>query len=95
MTEEIRALGRVLAGLASGRQLNSLWREARIWGPRQNLMQRHIHRYSTVQIEKSLVHAAYIDRMIKGLAKGDVWDEFLQLGLRFATTAGSGLDKTR
>jgi len=32
------------------------------------------------------VHAARIDRMIKGLARGDVWDELLQLGLRFSRT---------
>lgn len=30
----------------------------------------------------ALLHAAKIDRMIKGLAQGDVWDEFLQLALR-------------
>jgi len=26
-----------------------------------------------------------VDRVIKGIAKGDAWDELLQLGLRFAT----------
>ena len=31
---------------------------------------------------RALLHAARIDRMIKGLARGDVWDEFLQLALR-------------
>jgi DNA polymerase-3 subunit delta len=30
----------------------------------------------------ALLHAARIDRMIKGLARGDIWDEFLQLALR-------------
>lgn len=30
----------------------------------------------------ALLHAAKIDRIIKGLARGDVWDEFLQLALR-------------
>ncbi|MBK6638517.1 MAG: DNA polymerase III subunit delta [Rhodocyclaceae bacterium] len=32
----------------------------------------------------ALLHAAKIDRMIKGIARGDVWDEFLQLALRMA-----------
>jgi len=35
-----------------------------------------------VDARTALLHAARIDRMIKGLAKGDVWDEFLQLALR-------------
>jgi DNA polymerase-3 subunit delta len=42
-----------------------------------------------------LMHAARIDRMIKGLAKGDVWDELLQLGLRFAQPVRPALAKTR
>ena len=35
----------------------------------------------------TLLHAARIDRMIKGLASGDVWDEFLQLALRLTRPA--------
>ena len=34
----------------------------------------------------ALLHAARIDRMIKGVAKGDVWDELLQLALRLTRT---------
>jgi len=30
----------------------------------------------------ALLHAAKIDRMVKGVASGDLWDEFLQLALR-------------
>ena len=37
--------------------------------------------------QRTLLHAARIDRMIKGVAKGDVWDEFLQLALRLMRTA--------
>jgi DNA polymerase-3 subunit delta len=33
---------------------------------------------------RALLHAARIDRMIKGIAKGDVWDEMLQLAIRLA-----------
>ena len=81
---EIRAVARVLAGLASGQPLQQVMRDAHIWGPRQQLIQRHIGRFTLAQTEIALVHAARIDRMIKGLARGDVWDELLQLGLRFA-----------
>jgi len=30
----------------------------------------------------ALLHAAKIDRLVKGVASGDLWDEFLQLALR-------------
>lgn len=33
-------------------------------------------------LRPALLHAARIDRIIKGLANGDLWDEFLQLALR-------------
>ncbi|MBI1988181.1 MAG: DNA polymerase III subunit delta [Betaproteobacteria bacterium] len=95
LTEEIRAIARLLAALATGRPLQQAMREARVWGPaRQNLMQRHIKRFTAQQAEAALVHAAGIDHMIKGLAKGDVWDELLQLGLRFASARPSAA-KTR
>lgn len=35
----------------------------------------------------ALLHAAKIDRIIKGVARGDLWDEFLQLSLRLTRTA--------
>jgi DNA polymerase-3 subunit delta len=84
MSEEIRGMGRVVAALGAGVPLQQALRDARIWGPRQSLIQSHIHHYAMAQIEAALMHAAHIDRTIKGLAKGDVWDELLQLGLRFA-----------
>ncbi len=85
IAEEIRAIGKIITGTASGKPLSMLWREARIWGaPHQNLMQQNIKRFSLQQVTEALRHAATIDRMIKGLIRGDVWDELLQLGLRFA-----------
>ena len=36
----------------------------------------------SLMLRPALIHAARIDRMIKGLARGDIWDEFLQLALR-------------
>ncbi|MDD5250074.1 MAG: DNA polymerase III subunit delta [Rhodocyclaceae bacterium] len=35
----------------------------------------------------ALLHAARIDRIIKGVAQGDLWDEFLQLSMRLTRTA--------
>ena len=68
---------------AAGRCTQAL-RDARIWGARQQVIERNVGRFTPAQIEAALVHAARIDRMIKGLARGDVWDELLQLGLRFS-----------
>ena len=87
MTEEIRTLARVVGAVTAGQPAQQALRDARVWGTRQALLQRNISRYRQSQIETALLHAAHIDRVIKGLAPGDVWDELLQLGLRFARKA--------
>ena len=87
LAEEIRALGRVLAGVAAGRPASVAVRDARIRGfAHQKLMETAYHRYSSEQVTMGLRQAASIDRIVKGLAKGDLWDELLQLALRFAKT---------
>ena len=84
LTEEIRALGKVVAGAAAGRPIATVMRDARIYGPRQSLLQSCYSRYTPRDIADALGHAASIDRIVKGLDKGDLWDELLQLALRFA-----------
>jgi DNA polymerase-3 subunit delta len=85
MAEEIRAVGKILAGVNAGKPLSMLLREARIRSPsHQNLMQQNLKRFTLAQVTEALRHAAAVDRVVKGLVRGDVWDELLQLGLRFA-----------
>lgn len=83
MSEELRALAQVKAGLARQQPLDALLKEARVWGPRQSLFRRAVQRVNGGRSRAALAHAARIDRMIKGAAgAGDVWNEFLRLGLR-------------
>jgi hypothetical protein len=51
---------------------------------RKQSLQRALPRLSIARLRGALLHAARIDRMIKGLAHGDLWDEFLVLALRLA-----------
>lgn len=86
MTEEVRALAQVKAGQKQGLSVDALLKEARVWGARQSLFKRALQRIDDAQAKASLAHAARIDRMIKGAAGGgDVWNEFLRLGLGFKT----------
>jgi len=88
IAEEIRAIGRVLDGVAAGRTPPQLWRDAKVWGQsHQGLMQRHHRRFTRDQVEAAIAHAAKVDRMVKGLIRGDAWSELLQLCLRFAAGA--------
>jgi DNA polymerase III subunit delta len=89
MAEELRALYRIKTGLGRGQPLAQLLRDHRVWGARQNLVQQALPGLSIGQLAAALAHAARLDRMIKGLDPGDVWDEFLQLGLRLGQNAGA------
>lgn len=82
LAEEARALLHVGRGLAAGRALQQLMREARVWGGRAELLPASVRRFTSRELEDTLLHAARVDRMIKGLSRGDAWDELLQLGLR-------------
>lgn len=85
LAEEIRAVCRVQDGLSAGRSLADVCREARVWGDaRQAAVGRAAKKFPRAALLAALEHAAAIDRMVKGVVKGDAWDELLQLGLRFA-----------
>ncbi len=59
LTEEIRAIGRVLAAAAAGGSPPQLWRDARVWGAsHQALMQRNMRRFTREQVESAIAHAA-------------------------------------
>ena len=87
ITEEVRALVQIKAGMAEGQAMDGLLRDARVWGPRQGLMKKAAARQNLAQAREALVQAGQLDRMIKGLAGGDIWNEFLRLGLKLATPA--------
>lgn len=87
VSEDIRKLGKVLQAMQRGGNISSAMREARIWGANLNLIEQAARRFKLVQIERAMQQAARLDKTIKGLRTGDVWDELLQLGLRFTRTA--------
>jgi DNA polymerase-3 subunit delta len=91
IAEEVRAMARVKAAVDAGQTLAQALREARVWGTRQELMPRTLQRLTTIQLIAALRRAAEVDRMIKGLADGDVWDALLQLGLSLMAPAQGGI----
>ena len=84
LAEDIRALAKVARAMQQTGNVSSALREARVWGVRQKLVERAVRRISPVFAERALRQAAQIDRLVKGLRQGDVWDELLHLGVRCA-----------
>lgn len=84
ISEEVRTLGKLLQATLSGASLRDAMRNIRVRKERHSLIESAARRLKFPHIERAIGHAARLDKMIKGLRQGDVWDEFLQLGLRFA-----------
>jgi DNA polymerase-3 subunit delta len=84
MSEDIRALAKISRALQQGERMDSALREARVWGARQKWVERAARRFRPGLADRALRQAALLDKIIKGLRPGDLWDEMLQLGVRCA-----------
>lgn len=82
MAEEARSLYKVGSGRRQGVPLQQLFKENRVWGERQRYYNAALDRLTPAQLKLALAQAAEIDRMIKGVGQGDVWESLLQLGMR-------------
>ena len=84
ISEEIRTLGKVLLAGQRGANIGNAMRDARVRKDKQGLIENAARRLRLPLIERTMQQAARLDKAIKGLRQGDVWDELLQLGLRFS-----------
>ncbi len=75
----------VLRGIAEGKSAERLFGEQRLFNkPLQRAVQAASRRYTRAALEAALSQAAFIDRVVKGVARGDPWDQFTALGLKLA-----------
>lgn len=85
VANELRTLASLRAGLDAGESLSSLFRSERIFDEkRQHKLQRLLPHLGRNALSAALLHAARVDRIVKGIAHGDAWDELQRLGLRLA-----------
>ena len=84
LADAIRNLARLAEAREAGRAPASLMRELRIFGPREALYQQALRRLGREQLARALQAAAGIDRIVKGLTRGDAWDEMTSLATSLA-----------
>ena len=90
VSEEVRALTQIKLGLVAGRPLAGLFKEARVWGPRQNVIGKAVERLDETSLSAAMRALALIDRMVKGVAPGNPWNELLRLALLLCATPQRG-----
>jgi DNA polymerase-3 subunit delta len=83
LADTVRALLRLHAAAAHQQPLQPVLRQARVFGPREQLFTSALSRMTVLQLQTALQRLARIDKMIKGALAGDPWQalERLMLGL--------------
>lgn len=73
LAREIRALARAHAMMASGSSFGEAMSSLRIWQARKPVMQRALARIDRRRSHRLLREAAGVDRVIKGVVRGNAW----------------------
>jgi DNA polymerase III subunit delta len=84
LVRDLRQLSAMAQVLAGGQSLSSVLARFRIWQSRTTAFSRALQRLSGATCNRLLRRCALIDRVIKGQAAGNAWDELLQLTLCLA-----------
>lgn len=85
LASEIRTLAALRGGLDARQPLPALLKAERVFDEaRRKALQQALSRLAYATLKAALLQAARIDRIIKGVAGGDPWDEFRTLALRLA-----------
>lgn len=84
LTEDVRTLTALKNDVQNDASLGSAMRERRVWGAREKLMPTALNALSLPFLKNALQRTHELDRLAKGLSKGDVWDATLQLASQIA-----------
>ncbi len=84
LVREIRLLEGMALELERGASLDQVLRQQRVWQQRKPIVRQGLQRHNRLRWQQMLRRAARIDRLVKGVDKGNPWDELLQLVLIMA-----------
>lgn len=82
VAEDLRALIHLIRARRDRRPLSTAFREARVWGPRQKVLEPLIGSLTEEVCVQALIRMAAIDFMVKGIDPQDPWDALLEVGLQ-------------
>lgn len=84
LTEDVRTLTALKLEVQNGGNIHHLMREKRVWGAREKVMPTAVNALTLPFLKNALARTAELDRLAKGLSKGDVWESTLQLASQIA-----------
>jgi DNA polymerase-3 subunit delta len=75
LSEDVHAIAAVHAMVRAGTPLASAVRNARVWGKRQNALERAVQRVAPATVPGLLSALAQLDALSKGIGRGNAWSE--------------------
>ena len=85
LSREIRQLAVMAVAVASGQPVQAVMTRYRVWpAARKSMLAAALQRLPAARCNTLLQHCARVDRVSKGQAAGNAWDELLQLTLTLA-----------
>lgn len=81
---EVRSLTLMAHECAAGEKVDAVLNKHRVWQARKSLVRGGLTRHTPAQWDGLLKRCAHLDRVCKGAARGNAWDELLQLALAIA-----------
>ena len=88
---ELRQLAQMGAAVSSGRRIDQVCEQFRVWSSRRNLTESCLRRHDGDDLMALLAYANRLDTVIKGGRQGAPWDELEILILRICGAAGAHL----
>ena len=86
LTRELRALSGMSQALSLGQPMGQVLSQYRIWEKRKKPVQNALKKHSLRRLHGLIWQAAEIEKVVKGRATGNAWDELLQLVLKLCGT---------
>lgn len=83
ITRELRLLASIFEQTRNGASRSAALRALRVWQARSGLVENACRRLSAPSVLQQLSQAAHADRVIKGVARDDLWPLLLRLALAF------------
>jgi DNA polymerase-3 subunit delta len=84
--EDLHALAGVQQAVQSGTPIGAAVRNARVWGKRQNALERAARRVRSETITPLLAALARLDALAKGLTRGNAWEGLQRVALALCGT---------
>lgn len=82
LTREIRNLIAISQAITAGQSFEQTALQYKVWEKRRLLIKNTLQRCSIKKLQALLCQASDLDRMIKGAARANIWDELLQFSLQ-------------